>query len=39
MKMSLKKIKKILWKLPVVKEYLLSLKIQEINRKKGKRNG
>ncbi len=40
MKINLRKIRKLLWELPIVKEYLLSRKIQKINRKeKEHRNG
>lgn len=35
--MNLVCLKKILWKIPLIKEYLLSRKVQKINRKRGKR--
>ena len=33
--MNLGCLRKILWKIPLIKEYLLSRKVQKINRKKG----
>ena len=37
--MNLDCLRKILWKIPLIKEYLLSRKVQKINRKKGKQVG